>query len=70
MRQSRAMSLFEAATNVAVGYGVAVATQAVVFPLFGIGVEASTHFAIGAIFTGVSLVRSYLLRRVFERLRR
>lgn len=70
MRQSRAISLAEAAANVAVGYGVAVATQALVFPLFEIRVEASAHLAIGAIFTGVSLVRSYLFRRAFERLRR
>lgn len=32
MRQSRLMSLVEALANVAVGYGVAVATQVGVFP--------------------------------------
>jgi hypothetical protein len=31
MKQSRAMSLIEAVANVIVGYGVAVATQIVVF---------------------------------------
>ena len=36
MKQSRAMSLVEAMTNVVVGYGVAVLTQIVVFPWFGI----------------------------------
>ena len=36
MRQSRRMSLIEAATNVAVGYALAVATQIVVFPWFGL----------------------------------
>ncbi len=35
-RQSRAMSLIEAVTNVAVGYGFAVTMQMLVFPLFGI----------------------------------
>ena len=34
-KQSRRMSLVEALVNVAVGFGVAVATQAIVFPLFG-----------------------------------
>ena len=36
MKQSRAMSLVESLTNVAVGYSIAVITQIVVFPLFGL----------------------------------
>jgi len=36
MKQSRAMSLVEAATDVVVGYVLAIATQIVVFPLFEI----------------------------------
>lgn len=35
MMQSRRMSLIEALSNVAIGYGVAVLTQIAVFPLFG-----------------------------------
>jgi len=65
-RQSRRMSLVEAVANVAVGYGVAVATQVLVFPLFGMTPSLGDNLAIGAIFTVVSLVRSYCLRRVFE----
>ncbi len=70
MRQSRLMSLVEAVANVAVGYGVAVATQALVFPLFGLEATLSDNLAIGAVFTAVSLVRSYVLRRMFGRLPR
>ena len=69
MKQSRLMSLVEAATNVVVGYGIAVATQLVVFPWFGLPARVSDALAIGAVFTGVSLVRGYALRRVFEALR-
>jgi hypothetical protein len=69
MTQSRTMSAVESVANVAIGYGVAVATQAAVFPLFGIHASAADHFAIGAIFTLVSLARSYLLRRFFNRIR-
>ncbi len=69
MRQSRLMSLAEAATNVVVGYGLAIATQIVVFPRFGFAPTLSENLAIGAVFTVVSLVRSYLLRRTFEFLR-
>lgn len=69
MRQSRAMSLAEAVANVAVGYAVAVATQIVVFPLFGIMVSLAQNLAIGVLFTIASLARSYLLRRLFETIR-
>ena len=69
MKQSRAMSLVEAATNVIVGYGLAIATQIVVFPWFGIEVTLKKHFAIGLVFMAVSLARAYLLRRLFEAFR-
>ena len=69
MKQSRWMSLVEAVTNVLVGYGVAVATQMLVFPLFGLAVTVTENLLIGLIFTAVSIVRSYALRRGFEALR-
>ena len=69
MTQSRAMSFVEAATNVVVGYVLAIATQIAVFPLFGLEAALVDHLAIGSAFLGVSLVRGYLLRRLFERLR-
>ena len=70
MKQSRLMSLAEAIANVAVGFGVAVLAQIVVFPLFGLDVSFSDNLTIGAIFTAVSIVRAYTLRRLFEALRR
>ena len=69
MTQSRRLSLVEASTNVAVGYVLAVITQIVVFPWFGIHPSLGENLAIGSIFTGISLLRSYALRRLFERLR-
>jgi hypothetical protein len=69
MKQSRLMSLVESLANVLVGYGVAVATQMAVFPLFGLAVTITENLLIGLIFTVVSIVRSYALRRTFEALR-
>ncbi|MBV6486694.1 MAG: hypothetical protein GHHEDOFH_00629 [Pseudorhodoplanes sp.] len=66
MMQSRRMSLLEAAANVAVGYVLAIVTQITVFPLFGWRPSLGDNLLLGAIFTGVSLMRSYLLRRVFD----
>jgi hypothetical protein len=64
--QSRLMSLVEAATNILVGYGIAVLTQIAVFPLLGIHASLRENLIIGAVFTCVSLVRSYALRRLFN----
>jgi hypothetical protein len=69
MPQSRRLSLLEAVTNIVVGYALAVLTQRIVFPWFGLTVSLQDNFAIGAAFVGVSLIRSYALRRVFERWR-
>jgi hypothetical protein len=62
------MSLVESLTNVAIGFGVAVLTQAIAFPSGSTQRSARTS-AFGAIFTAVSIVRSFALRRVFEHLR-
>jgi hypothetical protein len=66
--QSRWMSLLEAVTNIAVGFGVAVLTQVLVFPLFGLSVSLGENLGIGAVFTVVSLIRSFALRRAFNAL--
>jgi hypothetical protein len=64
--QSRGMSLIEAVTNVAVGYVLAVATQIIVFPWFGLRPSIGESLALGGVFVGISLLRSYALRRLFE----
>lgn len=66
--QTRRRSLIEAITNVVVGYALAVITQVMVFPWFGMQVSLGDNFAIGGVFVGISLVRSYALRRLFERI--
>lgn len=62
------MSLIEAIINVVIGYVLAVLTQIVVFPWFGVDAGLSDHLTIGLAFVGVSLARGYLLRRLFESL--
>lgn len=64
--QTKRGSFLEACINVAIGYGVALASQLLVFPLFGIHVSLSTNIAIGAVFTVISIARSYVVRRAFN----
>lgn len=69
MKQSRLMSLAEAVANVMVGYGVAVVTQILIFPIFGLHTTLAQNLQMGLLFTGVSIIRSFLLRRLFEAIR-
>ena len=68
MSQSRRQSAIEAVTNVIVGFVLAVLAQARLFPLFGLHVPPRDHVVIALAFTGLSLLRSYVLRRLFARL--
>jgi len=63
------MSLVEAVTNVVAGYLLALLTQIGTFPLFGLIVSVADNLLISSIFTTVSLLRSFALRRMFEAVR-
>lgn len=64
--QPKSHSFLESIANVIIGFCVALLTQVVVFPLFGIEASLGQNLAIGGVFTGVSIVRSYLVRRLFN----
>jgi hypothetical protein len=64
--QPRWLSFVEAVTNIVVGYALAVLTQMIVFPLFGLNASLSENLLIGGLFTCISLARSYVLRRLFN----
>lgn len=66
MSQSRKHSAMETVANITIGYVVAIAAQCVVFPLFGIYEPLGKQMGIGLAFTGISLIRSYILRRAFN----
>jgi hypothetical protein len=64
--QKKSISFLEVFLNTVVGYAVAILTQLVVFPLFDINITHSQNLLMGLVFTIVSIVRSYLLRRFFD----
>ena len=64
--QSHLMSFVEAVTNIVVGYALAVVTQMIVFPLVGLHASLSENLLIGCFFVGVSLIRSFVIRRLFD----
>ena len=63
------MSLAESFANVMVGYGLAVVTQILIFPVFGLHTTLAQNLTMGGLFTGISICRSFLLRRLFENIR-
>ena len=67
--QSIAWSATEAVTNTALGYLISLAATAIILPLFGYAVTGADAVGISAAFTAISLVRSFALRRLFNRIR-
>lgn len=67
MIQKKSHSLIESLINVLIGYFIALAAQLIIFPRYGIHISMSDNLMIGALFTIVSIARSYVLRRLFNR---
>ncbi len=65
--QSKKHSMLESLTNVMIGYVVALLSQLIVFPLFNILIPLSDNLQITGYFTLISLLRSYVVRRYFNR---
>jgi hypothetical protein len=68
MKQTKLMSFLETTLSTAIGFAVALATQILIFPLFGFNPSISENLVITLIFTVVSIARGFLLRRLFEAL--
>lgn len=69
MSQTRFGSWVESWTNIVVGFAMNYVLNLTVLPLLGLPVSHGQALSMGVIFTGFSLVRSYLLRRLFNQIR-
>ena len=65
--QTKYQSLIESLTNILIGYLTALLSQVLIFPLFDIDVSFQDNLLIGLYFTVISLIRSYLVRRYFNK---
>jgi hypothetical protein len=66
MNQTKLESLAEVIINVVIGWIIGLATQLLVFPIFGIHISLGDQFWISVVFTVVSIARSYIIRRWFN----
>lgn len=64
-KDSKIKSLTESLLNILIGFCVAYLSNILVLPLFGYDVTYSNSFYIACIFTIISLIRSYIIRRLF-----
>lgn len=65
--QSKFQSLIESFINILIGYLTALLSQLLIFPLFNINIPIQDNLLIGLYFTLISLVRSYIIRRYFNK---
>jgi membrane protein implicated in regulation of membrane protease activity len=68
MSQSKKMSIVEAVANNAIAFGISLAAQMVIYPLMGIPVTFKQNIVLILIFTAISIVRNYYVRRMFNRI--
>jgi hypothetical protein len=64
--QSRLSSLLETWVNILIGLVVAITTQVLIFPFYGIFIPFSTNITMSLCFTVVSIIRTYAVRRWFN----
>lgn len=66
MRQTRWGSFVEAWINVFIGFWINYFANLLIFPLFGFHITLTENFVMGLLYTGISVARSYLIRRYFD----
>jgi hypothetical protein len=65
--QPRRLSLIESLTSTLAGLVVSFIIQLIIYPAMGIPVRLSQNVVITIVFTGASVLRGYVIRRVFNR---
>ena len=65
-RQSRRQAMMESWINIVIGFSINMAMNWLLLPLVGADISGGQNFWIGVIFTTVSLVRSFVIRRWAE----
>ena len=67
MNQSRLGSLYEVIVSICVGFSINWVMNLLILPLYGFHINGGQAFSMGLIFTVVSVIRGYCIRRWFEK---
>ena len=66
MRQTKLGSFYEACINVGIGFGINFVANLLILPLFGFHITLANNFYMGLLYTIISVIRSYVVRRWFD----
>lgn len=66
--QSKKLSLIESIVNVVSSFLMGVITQIIVFPFYGFKASVMANISLTLIFSLTGFIRSYTVRRIFNRL--
>ncbi|CAB4121592.1 hypothetical protein UFOVP14_42 [uncultured Caudovirales phage] len=66
MSQSRLGSLIEVIINTCIGFIINYTANLLIFPWFGFHISLEANFYMGLAYTGISVARSYVIRRWFN----
>lgn len=64
--QSRRSAIIEAWVNISIGFAINFAANLLIFPLFDAHISLATNWWIGWIYTAISIIRQYAIRRWFN----
>ena len=66
MNQTRIGSFIEVCINIAIGFAINWVANLYILPLYGFHITGGQAFSMGLLFTAISVVRSYIIRRWFN----
>lgn len=69
MTQNRISSLIESLTNTIIGLITSFGIQLMIYPLLGINVSLKQNLIITLVFFSASVIRGYIIRRVFNKIK-
>ena len=66
MKQTKQKSLIESVIQTIIGLGTSILIQIIIYPMMGIPVTFSQNLVITLVFFTVSIIRGYIVRRIFD----
>ena len=66
MQQTKLGSFYESLINIIIGWSINFTANMTIFPLFGWDISVEQNIWLGTIYTFISLIRSYIVRRWFN----
>lgn len=65
-RQTKRQAMIEVWINIVIGFSLNAGMNLLLLPLVGAHITGGQNFWLGVVYTAVSLVRSYVIRRYFD----